>query len=204
MKSSYKPIFTPVICVLTIAISLFVAFQISGSMFGKSRIIHLADYGGLTIEGLKNLEIWRLVTSQFIHVHQKHMLYNVLSLGFLCALIERKTGFKYVLFIWFFTGSMGTFFTTQFGTPPWNTGTGTSQAVMGFAGFGLWLYIAKYRRDYLLLCALVFSIFPAMYLDFKTAGYPKPGHALSFVLGCSIAVYFLFGQTSTTEHYERS
>ena len=204
MNPSHKPIFTIVICILTIAVSFFVALQVSGSIFGKSRIIYLADYGGLTIDGLKNMEIWRLVTSQFIHVHQKHMLYNVLSIGILCTLIERKMGYKYVLCIWLIAGSVGTFATTQFGNPPWNTGTGASQAVMGFTGFGLVLFLFKRRRDYLLLCALLFCILPAMYLDFVTAGYPKPGHTLSFILGCLMALYYLFAQANKFESHDRS
>ena len=194
MNSNHKPIFSAVICVLTIAVSLYVAFQISGSLFGKSRIIYLAEYGGLTIEGLQNFELWRLITSQFVHVHQKHMLYNVLSIAFLCTLIERKVGFWYVLIIWFFAGSIGTFFTTQFGTAPWNTGTRASQAALGFAGFGLLLYLCRFKQDYLLLFCILFAIIPALYLDVKTAGYPKPGHTLSFVIGILMAAYFLFGQ----------
>ena len=204
MNSSHKPIFSIIICVLTIAISLFVAFQISGSLFGKSRIIYLADYGGLTIDGLKNFEFWRLITSQFIHVHQKHMLYNVLSIAFLCALIERNIGFWYVFSIWLVAGSLGTFFTTQFGSAPWNTGTGASQAALGFAGFGLLLYLFRLKRDYLLLFCVLFSILPAMYLDLRTAGYPKPGHTLSFAIGALMALYFLFGQSSKDQKDERS
>lgn len=204
MKSTHKPIFSIIICVLTVTVSLLVAFQISGSMFGKSRIVYLADYGGVTIDALKNFEFWRLITSQLVHVHQKHMLYNVLSIAFLCALIEHKIGFRYVLFIWLIAGSIGTLFTTQFGTFPWNTGTGASQAALGFAGFGLLLYLVRFKRNYLLLFALLFAIIPAAYLDFKTAGYPKPGHTLSFVLGILMAAYFLFSQSRKAHSDERS
>lgn len=192
MNSTYKPFFTIAICALTVCVSFFVAYQISGSIFGKSRIIYLADYGGLTVESIKELEIWRFITSQFVHVHQKHMMYNVLSIMFLGILLERKIGFKYTFSIWLFAGAIGTLFTTQFGSSPWNTGTGASQAALGFAGFGLVVYTVKFRREYLLLGAILFSILPALYLDVKTAGYPKPGHSLSFIIGCFIAVWYLY------------
>lgn len=204
MNSKHKPIFSILICLATVTVSLYVAFQISGSLFGKSRIIYLADYGGVTIEALKNFEFWRLITSQLVHVHQKHMLYNVLSIALLCTLIERKVGFWYVFLIWLVAGSLGTLFTTQFGTPPWNSGTGASQAALGFAGFGLLLYLMRIRRDYLLLFAVLFALLPAMYLDFKTAGYPKPGHTLSFVLGMVIALCFVFGKRSKAQSDESS
>ncbi|MBE1299289.1 MAG: rhomboid family intramembrane serine protease [Alteromonadaceae bacterium] len=199
MNSKHTPIFSILICLATITVSLFVAFQISGSPFGKSRIIYLADYGGVTIETLKNFEFWRLITSQLVHVHQKHMLYNVLSIALLCTHIERKVGFWYVFLIWLVAGSIGTLFTTQFGTPSWNTGTGSSQAALGFAGFALLLYSTRFRRDYLLLFGVLFALLPAMYLDFKTAGYPKPGHTLSFVLGITMAIYFVFAKHSKAQ-----
>ena len=205
MKLSHKPFFTIAICTFTVCVSLFVAHQISGSVFGKSRIIYLADYGGLTLEGLKNFEIWRFVTSQFVHVHQKHMLYNVLSIAFLGSLLEQKIGFRYALSVWLLAGCLGTLLTTQFGSPPWNTGTGASQAAMGFAGFGLVVYLLKFKREYLLLCAILFSILPAMYLDFKTAGYPKPGHICSFVSGCLIATWYMYSPNqSVTQGCKRS
>ena len=150
MNSNYKPIFTVIICLMTAAVSLFVAFQVSGSLFGKSRIVHLANYGGLTADALKNFEFWRFVTSQMVHVHQKHMIYNVLSIAFLGAIIERKVGFSCALLVWLIAGAMGTFFSTQFGSTPWNTGTGASQAALGFAGFGLLLYAVRFRDHYLL------------------------------------------------------
>lgn len=192
MNSNYKPFFTIAICILTVSVSLFVAYQISGSIVGKSRIIYLADYGGLTIDSIKEFEIWRFITSQFVHVHQKHMIYNVLSILFLGILLERKIGFKYTLSIWLLAGAIGTLFTTQFGAPPWNTGTGASQAALGFAGFALVFYLVKFRQQYILLGAILFAILPALYLDIKTAGYPKPGHSLSFIIGSMIAVWYLY------------
>ena len=206
MNPNYKPFFTIAICFLTVCVSFFVAYQISGSILGKSRIIYLADYGGLTVESIKKFEIWRFITSQFVHVHQKHMIYNVLSIMFLGVLLERKIGFKYTLAIWLFTGAIGTLFTTQFGSPPWNTGTGASQAALGFAGFALVFYTVKFRQQNILLGAILFAILSALYLDIQTAGYPKPGHSLSFIIGSAMAVWYLYKscQKESVTNYERS
>jgi len=171
-------------------VSFYVAHQITGSIFGKSRIIHLANYGGLTIDGIKNFEIWRLLTSQLIHVHQKHMIYNVLSILIMGMIIERKIGYKYTFATWLLAGAVGTVFSTQFGSAPWNTGTGASQAAFGLAGFLFVLSLKRTENVYLILGALGFALFPSLYLDFSAVGYPKPGHALSFVIGVIIAIYY--------------
>lgn len=198
MDSDHKPVFTLLICLLTMTVSFYVAYQITGSIFEKSRIVYLANYGGLTVEGIKDFEIWRLFTSQLIHVYQKHMIYNVLSMLFLGIILEGKIGFRNTFAIWLIAGTLGTLFSTQFGSPPWNTGTGASQAVFGLAGFGLVLLVREvknihWNRDrYLMLSALIFALIPALYLDFKSAGYPKAGHILSFVIGCILAGHYLY------------
>jgi len=152
--------------------------------------MHLANYGGLTIEDIQNFEVWRLLTSQLIHVHQKHMIYNVLSILFMGIILERQIGPKYTFAIWLFAGALGTLFSTQFGSPPWNIGTGASQAVFGFAGFLVVFSLKKTDHFYFILTALAFALIPSLYLDFKYAGYPKPGHTLSFVIGFILAIYF--------------
>jgi len=190
MRSNYNPIITFLICILTLCVSIYVAHQITGTYFGKSKIIYLAEYGGLTVEGIKNFEIWRLFTSQLIHVHQKHMIYNVLSILVLGIILEVKVGHKYTLAIWLLAGVSGTLFSTQFGTPPWNIGTGASQAAFGFAGFLFVLALKKPDNFYIIFLALAFALIPSLYLDFKSVGYPKPGHTLSFVIGFILALYF--------------
>jgi membrane associated rhomboid family serine protease len=184
------------ICILTLCVSIYVAHQITGTFFGKARIIYLADYGGLTLKGIKDFEIWRLFTSQLIHVHQKHMIYNVLSILVLGVILESKVGHKYIFAIWLLAGVSGSLFSTQFGTPPWNIGTGASQAALGFAGFLVVLVLKKPDNFYFILLALAFALIPSLYLDVKSVGYPKPGHTLSFVIGLILALHFSRQQSS--------
>lgn len=192
MSTNHTPFFTFTICILTVCISSYAAYQITGSVFGKSRIINLVNFGGLTTEAIDNFEVWRLLTSQMIHVHQKHMFYNVLSILFLGVLLERQIGFRYTLTIWVLAGGIGTLFSTQFGVPPWNTGTGASQAAFGLAGFSGILLTKKTTPRYLVLGALTFALVPALYLDFRSVGYPKPGHVLGFTLGVVIALFYFY------------
>lgn len=77
------PYTTLVLVLSTVVVSLAVNFQISGALFGKIKITQLEPYGGFTYKHILDLELWRLVVSQLIHVKQFHMIYNALSLSVL-------------------------------------------------------------------------------------------------------------------------
>jgi rhomboid protease GluP len=191
MRRDHKPIFTIVISLLTLFGSFYVAYDITGSLFGKIKIVQLEAYGAITFSHLRNLEVWRLFTSQIIHVKQYHMLYNVLSFFLLGLLIERKIGCARMLFLWFVAGAIGTLFSTLFVTPPWNLGTGSSQAILGVAAFGCILIQQKIDTSKVFKFAVGFAIIPALTLDLVFAHYPKPGHMLSFFLGLVIGYFYL-------------
>lgn len=187
------PIITMALVLATILISLAVNYSISGTLFGKIRVIDLEPYGGFTIEHIVNFELWRLLVAQLIHTKQIHMFYNVLSLFALGVLLERKLGSMNFLFIWFSVGSIGTFVSTFTAPPPWNLGTGGSQAILGLAASGLILYMLGNYKSHLLALVLVLTIVPAFSLDLIYASnhLPKLGHITSFVLGLIVTFIFL-------------
>lgn len=170
----------------TAALSVHAAIEISGSWPGKTRIVQLENYG-LRFEYLLELELWRLVTGQLVHVKQLHMLGNVFCLLWLGAAVERNLGCMRVLALWLLGGSMATLISTQFGPEPWNLGTGASQAIMAIAGAGIWLRGSGVDRSKHLLYPIVFSIAMALTLDLIHARYPKPGHVSGLLLGFLIA-----------------
>lgn len=160
-----------------------VAFVVTGHPLGTVKVPLLEPYGGITVTHLADLELWRLFASQLVHVKQLHMLYNVMSLALLGWCIERHVGGLRVFALWFFAGAIGTLSGTLSATPPWNLGTGASQAVLGIAGFGLVLFLHGVIRPRWFVVVLCLTILPAFALDFIYAGYPKPGHVVGFVLG---------------------
>lgn len=188
----HKPIFTLLICFLTLCTSFFVAFEVSGSILGKVRIIHLTEYGGLTLNSIASLEVWRFITAQLVHVYQKHMLFNVISMLMLGLLLEPRIGFRYTCLIWLMAGATGTLISTLSGTPPWNTGSGASQAIFGLAGFSLVLFVRKIDTRYQMFIGLAFTLIPALLLDFRAVGYPKLAHVISFFIGGLIAIYYCY------------
>lgn len=184
------PISTIILCFITIAMSLTVAYQINGSFLGSVKVTELENFGGFTSSHIKNLELWRLLVAQLIHSKQLHMIYNVLALLALGLCLERYVGSIWFLSVWFISGALGTFYSTLFVMPPWNIGTGGSQAIFGLSGFGLVL-LSKVERKALLSLALVFALIPAIALDLVFAGYPKPGHICGFTVGLLLGLVFL-------------
>jgi rhomboid protease GluP len=190
MKTPYTPYGTIFICATTLLYSMYVAFAVTGNLLGNVKIIQLEPYGGITFSHLSNFELWRLFASQLIHAKQIHMLYNVLSLALLGIFLERYIHTVKFFLLWFVSGSIGTLVSTLFVTPPWNLGTGASQAVLGIAAFGLVLSVKGINSSKWLVVVLCFSLIPAFVLDFIYAGYPKPGHIVGVLIGAVAGIVY--------------
>lgn len=190
MKTPYTPYGTIFICATTLLYSMYVAFAVTGNLLGNVKIIQLEPYGGITFSHLSNFELWRLFASQLIHAKQIHMLYNVLSLALLGIFLERYIHTVKFFLLWFVSGSIGTLVSTLFVTPPWNLGTGASQAVLGIAAFGLVLSVKGINSSKWLVVVLCFSLIPAFALDFIYAGYPKPGHIVGVLIGAVAGIVY--------------
>lgn len=188
--SRHIPWGTLLLCTATAAVSAHAAFDIAGTWFGRVRIVDLEEYG-VRLNHLLDFELWRLVTSQLVHVKQKHMLLNVLCMLLLGIGIERHIGFARLLLLWLVAGSIATLVSTRFGEPPWNLGTGASQAIMAMAGCGVSLAVSGADRTKFLLFSLAFAIFAALSLDLIYAGYPKAGHVTGLLLGALMTRAFL-------------
>jgi rhomboid protease GluP len=180
---------TLLLCAGTVALSVHAAIEISGTWLGRVRIVELEPYG-LRLGHLRELEVWRLVTAQLVHVKQPHMVGSVFCLLLLGTAVERHIGFVRLLLLWLVGGSIAMLISTQFVTPPWNLGTGASQAIMAVAGAGLWLALRGVDRSKLLLGSLTLTITMTFALDLMFAGYPKPGHVSGLLLGLLIASFY--------------
>lgn len=191
MKNNNIPYATLTICTTTLIYSLYVAFTVTGHFWGTVPTPKLEPYGAINLNHLRNLELWRLVASQLIHAKQMHMLYNLLSLAALGVFLERHLRTINFFALWFISGSIGTLLSTLEGTPPWNLGTGGSQAVLGIAGFGVVLALSRAPYSRYLWAALATSLAPACALDLLAVGYPKPGHIASILLGVAAGIIYL-------------
>ena len=160
--------------------------EVSGSWLGKVRIVQLEPWG-LRFEHLRDHELWRLVTAQLVHVKQGHLPLSLLSMAWLGSAVERHLGFVRLLMLWLVGGSLATLVGPVLILPPWNLGTGASQAIMAFAGAGLWLAQMGIDRSKRLLLPIGFTIASTFALDLVFAHYPKPGHVAGLGLGYLLA-----------------
>jgi len=190
MKSQRLPYITIIISILTIIYSLYVNFKISGSLFGRVQVIQLEPYGGVTYNHLWNLELLRLFVSQLIHVKQLHMIFNVISFFLLGMILEKYVGAIRFFVLWFISGTFGTLISTLTIKPPWNLGTGASQAVLGVVAFGILVFWKKINTTFALKFIVAFALIPALLLDLIYAHHPKLGHIVGFLVGCCLSLYY--------------
>lgn len=178
----FIPWCTLLLCAATVALSVHAAIEISGTWFGRVRIVELEKYG-LRFRHIQDLELWRLFTSQLVHVKQPHMLSNVFCLLLVGTAVERHVGSSHLLLLWLAGGSIATLLSTLSGVPPWNLGTGGSQAIMAIAGAGLWLTLTGVDRSKSLMFPVAFTIIVALTIDLIHAHHPKPGHVAGVLMG---------------------
>lgn len=181
-----RPWATLLLAVATVALSVHAAVEISGTWLGGVRIVQLEHYG-LRLGHLRDLEPWRLVTAQLVHVKQPHMVANVFCLLWAGAAVERHVGAWRLLVLWLVGGSLAMLLSAYFVPWPWNLGTGASQAVMAISGAGAWLGLAGIDRSRALVVPVAFSIALAFAIDIVHVYYPKPGHVAGVLLGLLMA-----------------
>lgn len=191
MKNNRIPFAAILISAITLAYSMYVSFAINGKWLSDLQLLQLEQYGALRFEHLKNFELWRLIVFQLMHVKYLHMIYNVVSIIALGMCVEHVIGVARFFLLWFVSGVIGTLVGSEFISPPWNLGTGASQAVLGIAGLGLTLAFKRINTSKWLLLALVFSLTPALALDLIHAGYPKPAHIVSMMIGLAAGLLFV-------------
>jgi len=157
---------------------------VGGYPWSTVNITNFHQYGGVTTELLQNGEWWRIATSQLVHVKQGHMLLNVVLLFFLSLYIERSVGGIRLLTAWLIGGGLGTYASTLFWVPPpWNVGTGASQALMSLTAFCIVLARKGYSYPKWIKRTVVITVIANLALDLLFAGYPKPGKIIGFATG---------------------
>ena len=185
----HVPWCTLLLFVATLAMSLHAWIEVSGSWLGKVRIVQLEPWG-LRFEHLRELEFWRLLSAQLVHVKQGHLPLSLLCLLWVGYAVERHLGFIRVMALWLLAGSMATLIGPVFISPPWDIGTGASQAIIAMAGAGLRMRLAGIDHSRCLLWAIAFTIASTFALDLIFAHYPKPGHVSGLVFGLLMTSIF--------------
>jgi rhomboid protease GluP len=131
---------------------------------------------------------WRIITSQFLHVHFLHLLFNMLALLLLGSVLEREFGSLQLVVLYLGSGIIGQLAGVM--AAPLLVASGASQAVMGLAGGMFVGLLSQPRRRALWLVILLAIIGIQVALDLISSGGIKVGHLAGFCAG--IVTYFVY------------
>ncbi len=119
------------------------------------RIDLLSEWGGLTFDGLRSGQIWRLVTYAFLHARADlwHLIMNMLMVWWLGSTLERMYGSRE--FLWFYLGSA---VFGAIGHIAWGVTWGFPSPVVGASGCAMaimMLYAIHFPRQQIYLMGLI-------------------------------------------------
>jgi rhomboid protease GluP len=128
--------------------------------------VEVRAYGGTTFDDIMNFELWRLFSSQMVHVKMPHMLYNALCLLLVGSVVERRIGSIRTVLIWLLAGGSATVVSPILIEAPWNVATGASQATFAFSGCALVFVFASSCERLWVACLIALVLVPGVALDF--------------------------------------
>jgi rhomboid protease GluP len=164
---------------------LLVAMHLNQSMLAVQKSSHLMQLGAADGAAIACGEWWRLLASQFLHVHFMHMLFNLCGILVLAAAIERSAGCFALALVYFVGGTIGQYASVLLS--PDLVSSGASQAMMALCAFVL-LGTRRFSiaRHAVLLAAVLVVIQFA--LDIYVSRGIKPGHSFGFAAGVAIVL----------------
>lgn len=164
---------------------LVVANHFGLSMFQQQKSSLLLKVGAVNGKTLGTGEVWRLLTSQFLHVNFLHMVFNLVGIYLLASIIERTAGTLLVAVTYFVGGTVGQYASVLL--RPELVSSGASQALMALCGFSLLAHRHLSLPKYGLYCAAAILAVQVT-LDLYFSGAIKPGHSFGFLAGLALVV----------------
>ncbi len=153
------------------------------SPFATQRSSQLLGIGAVNGSVLVTHEWWRLVASQFLHVHWPHMLFNVGCILMLGAQIEYQRGTGTLLILCLVGGTSGQL-ASVFAYPSL-VSSGASQALMALCAAALFVKSNTIRA------MAGFIVVVQIALDLYASGTIKTGHAVGFIAGLILTLSIL-------------
>lgn len=152
-----------------------VAFALDQPLIAAQKSAKLMSYGAANGESLGN-EWWRIVTSQFLHVHLLHMLFNAGCIAIIGSSIERRHAWWRTALIYFVGGCVGQVASVV--AYPELVSSGASQALMALCAAALVMNTERAPRLFALGIVAI-----QIALDIYAAHTIKAGHGFGFIAG---------------------
>jgi len=146
------------------------------------------------------LQVWRLVTYQFLHGNVLHILFNMLGLYFLGPILERHWGSSKFLFFYLYCGVVGALFYTLLvvvGFLPANYMIGASGAILGVLGACAILFpqIVVFILIFPFPIRVAVVAFTAVYLVMLLARQANAGGDAAHLAGMAAGAVYVFSQS---------
>lgn len=154
--------------ILLIIIIAFIFSSISLLLFQKDYILMLFGCNGIRV--MKG-EIWRLVTSMFVHIGFAHFIINSYALLLVCPPIERAIGKSKFIGIYYTSGLLGKILTVMLLPKIWSAGA--SGAIYGILGtylglqnrYRLFKSAFFYRICLIIVTDTIVALIPGMHIN---------------------------------------
>ncbi len=170
-----------------------VAMALDQSFLAVQKSRALLTVGAVNGELLEKGGWWRIVTSQFLHVHFLHMLFNAGCVAIIGAFIEGKYGWWRVALVYVVGGSVGQIASVL--SYPELVTSGASQALMALCGASLAM-LADRRSRLVVFAIVVIQVALDIYAAYKI----KVGHGLGFLGGMAVgSALRFFGNSSAIQ-----
>ncbi|MBU0953477.1 MAG: rhomboid family intramembrane serine protease [Nanoarchaeota archaeon] len=137
-------------------------------------------------------EIWRWITSMFLHVSASHIVLNMLGLWYFGKVLERSVSRQWFLAIYFISGLLGNFaFMMTSGAPV----VGASGAVFGVLGAAMLLNPMKPAKIFIFplplgIVGILFLLFETMVIFFQPVEF---GHVATIAHIAGVIAGGMFG-----------
>lgn len=165
------------------------ALYFEQSLFASQKSLRLPQLGAATGALFVTHEWWRLLVSQFLHVHFLHMLFNAMSILIIASNLERARGWLVLLSIYLIGGVAGQLASVW--SYPALVTDGASQALMALCA-GMFVLQPGSRVTW--FAGLIVAIQVA--LDMHAIAGIKAGHLYGFVAGLLVSAGFWLGLRS--------
>jgi rhomboid protease GluP len=166
-----------------VAVWLAAAVYLDQAFLATQRGSQLLQLGAVNGDLLGAHEYWRLLVSQFLHVHFLHMLFNALCILVVGSAVEKVFYWHGLLIVYLVGGTAGLIASVVF--YPTEVSSGTSQALMALCAAAILVGGVRVRLIAVTIVAIQIA------LDVYVSGAIKMGHSVGFAAGLLIALGIL-------------
>ncbi|XEC96493.1 rhomboid family intramembrane serine protease [Paenibacillus tarimensis] len=169
---SYLKLYPVTSAILAINLVLFAVLELSGGSQNRLTLFHFGAFWTGPENPFGLAEIWRYITSQFLHIGLEHLLFNCFSILVFTPPLERLFGSVKYLVFYLLCGISGNLLSAAVAfvgsLDGYSFSAGASGAIYGV--FGAYLYLALLRKNSLdeasrktvymiLVIGLIYSVF---------------------------------------------